>query len=66
MPKAPASPDGWTYYTRHIRCVPRCGGCADGPGHGPYWYRQRRVGKLLRTEYLGRNKPEEANNAKRD
>lgn len=59
MPKAPVSRDGWTYYTRHVRCNPRCAGCADGPGHGPYWYRQRREHGKQKTEYLGRRDPRE-------
>ena len=59
MPKQPASQDGWSYYTRYVRCSPRCGGCADGPGHGPYWYRQKRIGGRQRTEYLGRRDTKE-------
>ena len=58
MPAAPRNADGWTYYTRYVRCSPRCHGCVDGPGHGPYWYRARRVGRVLKTEYLGKKRPE--------
>ena len=57
MPKQALSPDGWTYYPRYVRCQERCAGCRDGKGHGPYYYRQQRVGKKLHTEYIGKQLP---------
>jgi hypothetical protein len=35
----------------------RCRKCAEGPGHGPYWYRYyRRDGKLV-SKYVGKERP---------
>jgi len=48
----------WTYELRHIKCgKPKCR-CADGTGHGPYWYgfRRRRDGKL-ESKYFGKRAP---------
>lgn len=58
MKRHTLDPGAWTYYSRFVRCTPRCAGCAGETGHGPYWYRQQRVKGKLITQYVGRNLPE--------
>lgn len=61
MPPLAHSPDGWSYMLEYRRCKGFCNTCARGPGHGPYWYRKRRVGRKVVTQYLGKNIPKEVN-----
>jgi hypothetical protein len=50
---------GGTYRLELVRCgKDRCTRCADGPAHGPYWYRyyRGRGGKLV-SRYVGKTLP---------
>src|SRR5216117_4093236 len=48
---------GWSYQLRYIRCgKPRCR-CADGRGHGPYWYGFRHRGARVTSKYFGKVRP---------
>jgi len=52
-------PQGGTYRLELVRCgKERCTRCADGPAHGPYWYRyyRGRGGKLV-SRYVGKELP---------
>ena len=38
-PGSAADQPGYTYQQKYTRCnKPGCRRCAEGPGHGPYWY----------------------------
>jgi DNA-binding SARP family transcriptional activator len=44
--------------SRQVRCGKRtCRRCADGIGHGPYWYASWREGGKVRQRYLGKTAP---------
>ena len=46
-----------TYRQEYIRCGrPACKRCADGQGHGPYWYAYSREGGKLKKRYIGRER----------
>ncbi len=48
----------YSYQQKYTRCnKPNCRRCADGPGHGPYWYAFWWEGGRTRTRYLGRAAP---------
>jgi hypothetical protein len=49
---------GGTYRLEMVSCgKARCRKCADGPGHGPYWYRYyRRDGRVV-SKYVGKTLP---------
>jgi hypothetical protein len=50
---------GGTYRLELVRCgKPNCTRCADGPAHGPYWYRyyRGRGGKVV-SKYVGKDRP---------
>jgi hypothetical protein len=50
------APGGGTLRLEYVRCG-KCGRCASGPVHGPYWYLyQRRAGKLV-SKYIGKQLP---------
>jgi len=36
---------------------PNCTRCAEGPAHGPYWYRYYRRGGKLVSKYVGKTLP---------
>lgn len=47
-----------TYQLQYRKCgKPRCGTCAQGLGHGPYWYAYWREGTRLRSGYVGKLPP---------
>jgi hypothetical protein len=48
----------WTYQQRFIKCrKPRCR-CAEGKGHGPYWYGfRRRSDGRVESKYFGKQRP---------
>ena len=47
-----------TYRQRYIKCgKASCSTCADGPGHGPYWYAYWRDGLKVRSTYIGKQRP---------
>jgi hypothetical protein len=47
----------WTYQLRHIKCgKPKCR-CADGAGHGPYWYGFRHRNGEMESKYFGKRGP---------
>jgi hypothetical protein len=47
----------WTYELRHIKCgKPECR-CAEGAGHGPYWYGFRHRNGELESRYFGKRDP---------
>jgi DNA-binding SARP family transcriptional activator len=47
-----------SYQQRYVRCGKAgCRRCADGLGHGPYWYSSRREGARVRTRYIGKTLP---------
>lgn len=46
------------YRKSYRRCgKPNCATCAQGPGHGPYWYGSWREGMRVRTIYVGKRPP---------
>jgi predicted ATPase/DNA-binding SARP family transcriptional activator len=50
-----------SYQQKYTRCnKPTCRSCAEGPGHGPYWYAFWWEGGRTRTRYLGKTLPEGA------
>lgn len=45
---------GITYRLQRVKCgKPGCK-CADGLGHGPYWYAFWRAGNRVRSKYIGK------------
>ena len=49
---------GGTYRLELVSCgKPNCTRCADGPAHGPYWYRYYRRGKKVGSKYVGKTLP---------
>jgi hypothetical protein len=49
---------GGTYRLELVSCgKPNCTRCAEGPAHGPYWYRYYRRGKKVVSKYVGKNLP---------
>jgi hypothetical protein len=49
---------GGTYRLELVRCgKDRCTRCAEGPAHGPYWYRYYRRGGKVVSKYVGKNLP---------
>jgi hypothetical protein len=64
IPEAPPteSPsDRWLYRHEMVDCGKggsgRCRKCANGPGHGPYWYRYRWYDGKMHKRYVGKNLP---------
>src|SRR5579864_8314042 len=54
-------PSPVTYQRKYTRCHKlTCRRCAEGPGHGPYWYAFWWENGRTRTRYLGKNAPEAA------
>ena len=46
------------YRSEMVRCgKERCKKCAEGPGHGPYWYHYFRKNGRLTSRYVGKNLP---------
>ncbi len=46
-----------TYRQEYIRCgKPACKRCADGPGHGPYWYAYSREHGKVKKRYIGKER----------
>ena len=50
--QAPAT--HWTYVLEYRRCKRHCSTCANGPGHGPYWYAKRKVDGKVKSRYIGK------------
>lgn len=51
---------GMTYRLQRVKCgKPGCK-CADGSGHGPYWYAFSREGDRVKSKYIGKILKEEA------
>src|SRR6185437_11990250 len=49
------------YRQQYRRCgKSNCCVCAEGPGHGPYWYEVWREGGRPRTRYVGKDLPSDA------
>ena len=49
---------GGTYRLEMVSCgKARCRKCADGPGHGPYWYRYYRQDGRVVSKYVGKTLP---------
>jgi hypothetical protein len=49
---------GGTYRLELVRCgKDRCTRCAEGPAHGPYWYRYYRRGGKVVSRYVGKTLP---------
>jgi hypothetical protein len=49
---------GGTYRLELVSCgKPACTRCAEGPAHGPYWYRYYRRGKKVVSKYVGKTLP---------
>ncbi|MDB5058291.1 MAG: tetratricopeptide repeat protein, partial [Chloroflexi bacterium] len=50
-----------SYRQQYVRCRKQgCSRCAEGPGHGPYWYAAWREGGRVRTRYIGKTLPDDA------
>ena len=48
-----------TYRQEYVRCgKERCKKCADGPGHGPYWYAYWSKGGRTHKQYIGKTRPD--------
>lgn len=57
---APPTGSSVSYYLSYRKCGKQtCRTCAEGAGHGPYWYATWREDRKVRTAYLGREKPGE-------
>jgi predicted ATPase/DNA-binding SARP family transcriptional activator len=57
-PADAAGHPGVSYQQKFVRCnKPACRRCADGPGHGPYWYAFWWEGGRTRSRYLGKISP---------
>ncbi len=53
---------GTTYYQQYRKCnKPTCRACANGAGHGPYWFRRDGLGQV---KYLGKHLPPEVATAR--
>jgi hypothetical protein len=54
--------DGWLFLQEMVDCGKaasgRCRKCANGPGHGPYWYRYRWYDGKMHKRYVGKSLPE--------
>lgn len=49
---------GGTYRLELVSCgKPNCTRCAEGPAHGPYWYRYYRRGAKVVSKYVGKTLP---------
>lgn len=49
-----------TYRMEYVKCgKERCTTCAEGPGHGPYWYGYSSEGGRVRKQYIGKQRPED-------
>ncbi len=49
---------GGTYRLELVSCgKPNCTRCAEGPAHGPYWYRYYRRGGKVVSKYVGKALP---------
>jgi hypothetical protein len=49
---------GGTYRLELVNCgKPNCTRCAEGPAHGPYWYRYYRRGGKVVSKYVGKTLP---------
>ena len=49
---------GGTYRLELVSCgKPNCTRCAEGPAHGPYWYRYYRRGGKVVSKYVGKTLP---------
>jgi hypothetical protein len=55
------SADGWLFRQKLVDrgkgANGRCRKCADGPGHGPYWYRYRWSDGKMHKRYVGKRLP---------
>ncbi len=53
--------DGWLFRQEMVDCgkgaTGRCQKCANGPGHGPYWYRYRWYDGKMHKRYVGKRLP---------
>jgi hypothetical protein len=53
--------DGWLYRQELVDCgkgaTGRCRKCANGPGHGPYWYRYHWYDGKMCKRYVGKRLP---------
>jgi hypothetical protein len=51
------SDSGGTYRLEYVRCgKSNCSTCANGPAHGPYWYRYYRNGDKVVSKYVGKDR----------
>ena len=54
--------DGWLFRQELVDCgrgaTGRCRKCANGPGHGPYWYGYRWHDGRMQKRYVGKRLPE--------
>jgi hypothetical protein len=61
---------GWLYRLELVDCGKgasgRCRKCADGPGHGPYWYRYRWSDGKMHKRYVGKTLPARSGPAAHD
>lgn len=48
-----------TYRLEGVRCGKEKCKCVRGELHGPYWYSYSRVGDKVRSQYIGKNLPNE-------
>lgn len=53
----------WLYCLEMVDCGKsasgRCRKCANGPGHGPYWYRYRWYDGKMHKRYVGKTVPQQ-------
>ncbi len=64
VPRVDVADRTYSYQQKYTRChKPACRRCADGPGHGPYWYAFWWEAGRTRTRYLGKTAPQAAQTA---
>ncbi|SRR5579883_1129279 len=57
IPSTEADPH-YSYQYQYRKCGKKpCKTCAEGKGHGPYWYMYWKEGNRVRTKYLGKSLP---------
>ena len=57
---------GKTYRLEKIKCGKANCKCASGELHGPYWYAYYRVNGKLKSEYIGKQLPDQVDRELRD
>nr|BAL52693.1 hypothetical conserved protein [uncultured prokaryote] len=54
--KTSAAQQHYTYRQEYVKCGKKGCSCAQGQGHGPYWYAYWKEGGTLKKQYLGKTR----------